>query len=280
VDVPFGEWRVAENPLLATLASLVIILAIILWLARKLIPKGLAATVTEGQRGLVYRYGKFAQDLGPGRYWMLFGREMRIVPVNAQSLIVSAQEVMSSDRMAVKISALTTYKITHLRKALETTNGGYAQPLYHATQLALRDVIAKLPLEALIDGRTKIDGDLAASARQGFAEQGCELLSLSVRDLVLPADVRRLATDITRAKMEAAASLERARGEQASLRALANAARLIKGNPELMNLRVLQALASSHGKAAPTIILGGSAGIVPVTSGASDTAADDGGAGT
>ena len=81
---------------------------------------------------------------------------------------------------------------------------------------------------------------------------------------------------MTRAKLEAAASLERARGEQATLRLLANAARLIKGNPELMNLRVLQALSVGPGKAAPTIILGGGAGIVPVPQG--DVSPEGGGA--
>jgi len=60
-----------------------------------------------------------------------------------------------------------------------------------------------------------------------------------VRDLMMLAEIRRIATDAARAKLEAAASLERARGEQAALRALNNAARLLKGNPELMNLRPL-----------------------------------------
>ncbi len=78
--------------------------------------------------------------------------------------------------------------------------------------------------------------------------------------------------------MEAVASLERARGEQASLRALSNAARLLKGNPELMNLRVLQALSAGPGKAAPTIILSGGSGIVPVSTsaGASEAEPDQG----
>jgi regulator of protease activity HflC (stomatin/prohibitin superfamily) len=272
VDV---EVHVTETPLLVTLILLLVAVALIVWIIKRLAPRGLTVTVMEGQRGLVYRYGKFTQDLGPGSYWMLFGREMRIVPVNEQILAVAGQEVMTADRMAVRISALATYKILHPRKALEKSNGGYYQPVYYATQLALRDVVAALPLETLVDGRTKIDADIAAKAKAAFAEEGCELISVAIRDLVLPAEVRRLATDVTRAKMEAAASLERARGEQASLRALANAARLIKGNPELMNLRVLQALASSPGKTAPTIILGGSAGVVPVPAGAAGPAAGE-----
>jgi hypothetical protein len=127
--------------------------------------------------------------------------------------------------------------------------------------------LAELPVEDLIDARTKLDDRLTEAARSAFADQGCQLNSLVLRDLILPAEVRRLATDVTRAKMEAAASLERARGEQATLRLLNNAARLLKGNPELMNLRVLQTLAPSPGKPAPTVILGNAPGVVPVQSG-------------
>lgn len=54
--------------------------------------------------------------------------------------------------------------------------------------------------------------------------------------------------------MEAAASVERARGEHAALRVLANAARLARDNPELVQLRLLQTIEASKGRA--TVILG------------------------
>lgn len=221
-------------------------------------------TVPEGSRGLIYQHGKFEQTVGPGRYWLIPGRSVLLVPANEQIVAVSGQEVMTSDRLAVRLSALAKFKIVDARIAQEKSNGGYYQPVYYAIQIAMREVVAGRTLEELLDTRGNLDAALKDKAASAFAHEGCDLISVAVRDLTLPAEVRRLATDVARAKLEAAASLERARGEQASLRALANAARLIKGNPELMNLRVLQALAAAPGKAAPTIILGGTAGIVPV----------------
>lgn len=232
------------------------------------------ATVPEGSRGLIYQYGKFERTVGPGRYWLLYGRSILLVPVNEQIVAVSGQEVMTSDRLAVRLSALAKFKIVDARVAQQTSNGGFYQPVYYAIQIAMREVVAGLALEELLDTRGNLDAALKEKAAAAFAHEGCELISVAIRDIVLPSDVRRLATDVARAKLEAAASLERARGEQASLRALSNAARLIKGNPELMNLRVLQALSSAPGKAAPTIILGGSAGIVPVPAGATEESAE------
>jgi len=81
--------------------------------------------------------------------------------------------------------------------------------------------------------------------------------------LILPAETRRLVTEVERARREAQAALERARGEQAALRSLANAARMLRNNPELHTLRVLQALNPIPGRPAPTLVLGGGA-VIPL----------------
>jgi len=80
--------------------------------------------------------------------------------------------------------------------------------------------------------------------------------------VLLPPETRRLFTEVERAKLEARATLEKARGEQASRRSLANAARMLKGNPELMNLRLLQTL----GGKGTTVVLGQGA-MAPLTGG-------------
>ncbi|MFN0219152.1 MAG: SPFH domain-containing protein [Hyphomicrobium sp.] len=221
-------------------------------------------TIDEGSRGVVYKHGVFQNEVGPGVYWAMLGRKIRVVDQKEQQLLVPIQEVLSADRLPVKLSALATYKVVEPRKSLETSSNGPMTPLYYAMQLAIRDLAAELPLEQLIDQRTKLDARLLEKSKAAFADQGCELIRIALRDVVMSAEIRRLASDVVRAKMEAAAALERARGEQASLRSLANAARMLKGNPELMNLRVLQSLSVGPGKAAPTIILSGGAGIVPV----------------
>jgi regulator of protease activity HflC (stomatin/prohibitin superfamily) len=230
-------------------------------------------TITQTERGLLYRHGTFTAVLGPGRYWTLFGRKIVKVGINQRTLLISNQEVLSADRLPVKVTGLATYHVVDPQKSVEASEGGHLNAVYFGAQIAMRNVLAELPVEELIDARTKLDDRLTENARAAFTDQGCRLDSLALRDLVLPAEVRRLATDVTRAKMEAAANLERARGEQATLRLLNNAARLLKGNPELMNLRILQTLAPSPGRPAPTVILGSVPGVVPVQgSPAADTA--------
>ena len=89
--------------------------------------------------------------------------------------------------------------------------------------------------------------------------------------MALSGPARQAFADIWKAQKEGQAALERARAEQASLRSLANAARMLKGNPELMNLRLLQTLSGGPGKSAPTVVLGGAGGLLPVSPGAAET---------
>jgi len=90
----------------------------------------------------------------------------------------------------------------------------------------------------------------------------CEVKGANVVNLNLPPEIRRLVIEVERAKLEGQAALERARGEHAALRSLANAARLTKDNPELMNLRLLQAA----GAKGTTLVLGQSGLTFPAKS--------------
>jgi hypothetical protein len=65
---------------------------------------------------------------------------------------------------------------------------------------------------------------------------------------------------------EGQAALERARGESASLRNLANAARVLEGNPALMNLRLMQSLTAAQ-NAGNTLVVGVPGGFVPLKAG-------------
>ena len=65
---------------------------------------------------------------------------------------------------------------------------------------------------------------IAASAR--LADTGIKLIRVAVRDIMIPAALRDAFAATTIAQKQGAASLERARSEVASMRALANAARM------------------------------------------------------
>jgi len=82
---------------------------------------------------------------------------------------------------------------------------------------------------------------------------------------MLPNDLKRAFSEVLKAKQEGQAALERARGESAALRNLANAARVLDGNPALMNLRLMQSLSAAR-NSGNTFVLG-VPGLVPLKNG-------------
>ncbi|HVK59246.1 MAG TPA: hypothetical protein VM735_10725, partial [Candidatus Kapabacteria bacterium] len=68
-----------------------------------------------------------------------------------------------------------------------------------------------------------------------------------VKDVMFPGEIKKFFGEVLKAKQEALAALERARGESAALRNLANAARLLENNPALQNLRLLQTVQTTNG---------------------------------
>ena len=71
---------------------------------------------------------------------------------------------------------------------------------------------------------------------------GLAVEQLALRDVVVPAELRRAAAELATTRAQGLATLERARSEVAAMRALANAARLAEQQPALMRLRTLQAV--------------------------------------
>lgn len=114
-------------------------------------------------------------------------------------------------------------------------------------QLALRAVIGESTAEELLEQRLDRGGRLTELVAERAAGLGLDLFEVDVRDVMLPGDVKSAFTEVLRARAEGRAALERARGESAALRNLANAARLLDGNPGLMNLRLLQAMTEDAG---------------------------------
>jgi len=206
----------------------------------------------EWEWGLLYADGRFGRVLEAGRYnfWPLHDRrEVHRIGRNPQHFASAPMDMMTSERFVFRLAVTCIYRVTDPRAAFENPIG---QRLRIAVQATATEFVAARTLdEALADQA----GLIAAIMERLKAEApDVEMQSVLISSLNLPPEVRRMYTEVERAKREGLAALERAHGEQAALRALANAARLLKNNPELMRLRTLQAL-SPTGKGA-TLVLG------------------------
>ena len=222
-----------------------------------------AFLVPEGYAGLLYYKGKFVEVLLAGQH-IRWGRKFTLgaSDLRKTSLVVAGQEILSADNVSLKVSLLVTYQVNDPAKAAHETQN-WQGDLHNAAQVALRKVVGSVAVEALLSQRLDVGAQLVALVQPEATKIGITVHAVEVRDVMLPAELKRAFADVLKARQEGQAALERARGESASLRNLANAARVLEGNPALMNLRLMQSLTAAQ-KAGNTLVLGMPGGFVPL----------------
>jgi len=210
------------------------------------------AVIFEHERGVVYRQGKFHRVLQPGSYWLYARLEkLQKVDIRARFITIPGQDVLSSDNISIKVSVAVNFRVDDPFKALNSAFN-YSESLYSILQLELRDLFGSTPIDELLVKRKQIGATLFEKSKEKVSELGLTLLSADIKDIMFPGDLKNIFAQIVNARNEGLAALERARGESASLRNLANSAKLLENNPALLQLRILQALESKSGN---TIVL-------------------------
>ncbi len=220
-------------------------------------------TVPEAQCGLLYQHGRFQARLEPGRHlrWG-FGYAVTTVDLRKQTFPVASQEILSADHVGLKLSVAVTLQVTDPLKAMHLVQDWPAH-IYNAVQLALRSRVAAQPIEALLAQRWDIGQQLLAAVQPEAEKVGVTVHATEVKDVMFPGELKKAFSEVLRARQEGQAALERARGESAALRNLANAARLLEGNPALQNLRLLQSLGGANA-GGNTLVVGFPSGFVPL----------------
>ena len=209
-------------------------------------------TVHEGLRAVVRVNGRTVAVLEPGRHRLprrpwLGRRDVRVVDVRRQLLLVAGQELPTADVPGVRVTVAATWQVADPVALLEVATDPVDQ-VRLAVQLALRDAVARRTLDDLVVAREDLAAELLAAVAPRALDVGVEVQRVELRDLTPPGEVRRALLAVQTARHEGLAALERARGETAALRALANGARTLAENPALVQLRAAQVVAEAGGE--------------------------------
>ena len=221
--------------------------------------------VPEGMWGLLYRHGKYVETLESGRH-ACWGKGWSVVWVDQRrmQITIPGQEVLSSDNVGIKVSALVSCKVVDPLKAMHESQN-YQGDLHTAVQLMLRDLIAGVSAEEVLEKRLDFGEEMLKRVREAVEPVGLSVSSVAVKDVMLPAELRKAFSEVITARKEGQAALEKARAESAAIRSLANAAKVMQENPSLVNLRYLKTLEGLQGQyGGNTFVLGLPEGLVSV----------------
>ncbi|MGE0825780.1 MAG: slipin family protein [Candidatus Binatia bacterium] len=217
--------------------------------------------VFDFEKGLKYVEGRFSQVLSSGGYWHFpYFITIRKIDMRPKFVFLGGQEVLSSDSIALKVSVAAKYQVDDPQKAVNAAED-YEKALYLELQLGLREILSAATIDEILEKRNLLAPQLFELKKEKIAELGLSLLSVDIKDIMFPGDLKRIFAQVVKAKKDGQAALEKARAETATLRRLANASQLLERNPNLMQLRMLQALEESSGN---TIVFGMSPQMTPL----------------
>jgi regulator of protease activity HflC (stomatin/prohibitin superfamily) len=212
-----------------------------------LIGKGEILEVNIGahERGLLLRSGRYETTLTAGLYRFWQSADVRtsvqLVDMRRRNVTLSGQELMTRDKVTLRVTVSAEYAVADERRACEELTD-VEGTVYQAAQLALRDYVSGVTLDTLLEARAELAQYLDQTVAPKLRAVGLTLLSIGVKDIILPGEMKTLLNRVIEAEKEAAANVILRREEVAATRSLANTARVMAEQPILLRLKELDAL--------------------------------------
>jgi regulator of protease activity HflC (stomatin/prohibitin superfamily) len=205
-----------------------------------------STTIYQHQKGLRFNDGKLVAQLDAGHYRYFAKRsKIEVFDMRKSALQLSGQEILTKDNIGIRITVVGQIQITDAVKIMQTTES-YMADVYAVAQLSLRDAVSEVTLDELLASKSIIDQKLQSVVAAKCSDLGVAVSGLALRDIMLPANLKKAYGGVLEAQKEALRNVEKARGEQAVLRSLANSSKLYSENPSLLQARVIQALATGN----------------------------------
>ncbi|HEX4329003.1 MAG TPA: slipin family protein [Burkholderiales bacterium] len=252
-------------------------------LARELVPQlvapdgrgGFSAKVTgaslvygvmvpQYQVAVLYVDGKVYAVLQAGMHaWWRAGRDIRadIVDLRMQVLEVAGQEILTRDKVALRVNLTAGYRISDVLAAYARQ----AKPLeylYKELQFGLRAAVGTRTLDELLEDKGVIDAVVGAHIRKRVEGYGLEVDSVGVKDIILPGEMKVLLAKVVEAEKAAQANVIRRREETAATRSLLNTAKVMEDNPVALRLKELETLEKVTEKIDKISVFGGLDGVL------------------
>lgn len=238
-------------------------------LAERLMRAGLGGHLTrvhvpEGAVGLLRVDGVAAGRLATGThaFWKTEAAlEAKLVDMRARAYDVTGQEILTKDRVSLRVNLSATYKVVDPELVLASVDDHKAA-LHLSLQLAFRKTLGAMTLDEMLTDKVAVDADAADTVRAEMASIGLEVGEIALKDVILPGDMRDLLNQVVAAQKEAEANVIRRREETNATRSLLNTAKVMAEHPAMMRLKELEVLESVAEKVEHLTVHNGTQGLM------------------
>ncbi len=228
--------------------------------------KGLlqTATVANHHKGLLHIDDQFSCSMPSGEYaWWTLGSAMNMLSVDMrlQNMEVSGQEILTQDRVSIRLNLLSTWQVEDAEKLVLNVKN-YSDFIYREMQLALRTVVATKTLDELLADKNLLNSEVKAIVEPIAEAQGISVQSVGVKDVILPGEMKDILSKVVEAQKTAEANIIKRREETQATRSLHNTAKVMENNPVLLRLKELESLEKITSQISELNVYGGMDGLM------------------
>ena len=203
----------------------------------------------EYERGVIFRLGKLVGAKGPGLIFLIpFVDKMVKMDLRVVTIDVQKQEVMTKDNVPATVDAVIYFRVVNPEAAVVKVEN-FLMATSLIAQTTLRSVLGQGDLDELLAQRDKINLKLQEIIDKHTDPWGVKVVSVEVRDVVLPDTMKRAMAKQAESERERRAKIINAEGEFQAAEKLVQAANMISKEPIALQLRFLQTMreiASEH----------------------------------
>jgi regulator of protease activity HflC (stomatin/prohibitin superfamily) len=220
--------------------------------------------VNDGHVGLLFVDGVLERRLAPGphAFWK-FNRtiQVRHVDMRLQTLEVSGQEILTKDKVSLRLNLTASYRVTEPERAF-TALTEPTEFLYKELQFGLRETVGTKTLDEILASKEELGQSIDRQVQARVSVYGLQVSSIGVKDIILPGEMKTLLNQVVEAEKQAQANLIRRREETAATRSLHNTAKMLERSPTLLRLKELEALEKVTEKIDKLTVFGGLDGVL------------------
>ena len=218
--------------------------------------------VSEYERVIVLKLGKFVGVRGPGRFWVIpyppFNESVTAqIDLRVQTRVITAAETLTDDNVPVGCEAVIFWRVEDPQKAaLSVAN--YQEAVFQAANSALKDTIGMLELSELLGSRDKVSSRLKEMIDAAAASFGVDVTSVEITDVHVPADLIQELSVLAQSRRSAQAKVAEAEAEKAIAEKFNEAAAMMSDRAmEIHRLKALERIGREEGSQIVIYGLGG-----------------------
>lgn len=198
----------------------------------------------EYERGVVFTLGRFWRVKGPGLIIIVpFIQQMVRVSLRTIVMDVPSQDVISRDNVSVRVNAVVYFRVVGPQKAIIQVED-FFEATSQLAQTTLRSVLGQHELDEMLSERDKLNADIQKILDTATDTWGIKVSNVEIKHVDLDESMIRAIAKQAEAERDRRAKVIHAEGEFQASAKLLQAAQVIAKEPQALQLRYLQTLAT------------------------------------